>query len=47
MATNFQVKTQAAAHAEGYQDALRDIAERLSEEGVEGVEEWLKNNLRA
>lgn len=33
-------------HTEGYQSALRDIAEKLEQGGAEAVQEWLDNNMR-
>lgn len=49
MATNFTVKTQAAAYAEGYKDAMRDLINaRVSNagRGVNYMIERLEDNAR-
>jgi hypothetical protein len=47
MGTNWNVKTQAAAYVDGYQNGMRDIAQVLATRGLAGIEEWLKNNRNA
>lgn len=37
--------TQHRWYAEGYQAALRDILQAREESGLDGVNEWLRNNL--
>jgi hypothetical protein len=44
MATDFSVKTQAAAFQDGYQRALGDIAAAFESGGYHAALEWIANN---
>ena len=44
MATNFRVRTQAAAYVDGYQNGMRDIYNAMLSDDLEGIQEWLRNN---
>ena len=39
-------KPRPSRFAQGYQEALRDISTALTANGLDGVQEWLDNNMK-